>query len=51
MYLVGETKIIEQYRKKLLNGENVFLHMMQELDMQLATDQLAYISLTGLHRQ
>ena len=39
-----ETKIIEQYRKKLLNGENVFLHMMQELGMKLATDQLAYIS-------
>ena len=39
-----ETKIIEQYRKKLLKGENVFLHMMQELGMKLATDQLAYIS-------
>ena len=39
-----ETKIIEQYRKKLLNGDNVFLDMMQELDMKLATDQLAYIS-------
>tara|TARA_B100000686_G_scaffold156267_2_gene164046 strand:+ start:1717 stop:2577 length:861 start_codon:yes stop_codon:yes gene_type:complete len=39
-----ETKIIQQYRKKLLNGENVFLDMMQKLNMTLATDQLAYIS-------
>ena len=39
-----ESKLIKGYRKKLLNGENVFLDMMKELNMQLATDQLAYIS-------
>ena len=39
-----EGKLINQYRKKLLNGESVFLDMMKELNMQLATDQLAYIS-------
>jgi len=39
-----ENKLIKQYRKKLLNGEHVFLDMMKELDMQLATDQLAYIA-------
>ena len=39
-----ESKLINQYRKKLLNGETVFLDMMKELNMQLATDQLAYIS-------
>ena len=39
-----ESELIQQYRQKLLNGEHVFLDMMQELNMQLATDQLAYIS-------
>ena len=39
-----ERIIIDQYRKKLLSGEQVFLNMLQELNMTLATDQLAYIS-------
>ena len=39
-----ESKLIKVYRKKLLNGEHVFQDMMKELNMQLATDQLAYIS-------
>ena len=39
-----EDKYIKQYRKKLLKGESVFLDMMKELNMQLATDQLAYIA-------
>ena len=39
-----ESKNIKGYRKQLLNGEPVFLDMMKELNMQLATDQLAYIS-------
>jgi len=39
-----ESKLIKEHRKKLLKGEHVFLDMMKKLNMQLATDQLAYIS-------
>jgi 8-oxo-dGTP pyrophosphatase MutT (NUDIX family) len=39
-----ESKLINQYRNKLLKGEHIFLDMMNALNMQLATDQLAYIS-------
>lgn len=39
-----ESQLIKQYRKQLLDGEHIFIDMMKELNMQLATDQLAYIS-------
>ena len=39
-----ETKILSETRTKLLKGDLVFLKMLKELNMKLATDQLAYIS-------
>ena len=36
--------IIDQYKSKILQGENIFYQMIDTLNLELATNELAYIS-------
>ena len=36
--------IIDQYKSKILKGENIFYQMIDTLNLELATNELAYIS-------
>ena len=40
----GFLKIIDQYKSKILQGENIFYEMIDILNLELATNELAYIS-------
>ena len=39
-----DIKIIDQYKRKILQGENIFYEMIDILNLELATNELAYIS-------
>ena len=39
-----DLKIIDQYKSKILQGENIFYQMIDTLNLELATNELAYIS-------
>ena len=39
-----DLKIIDQYKSKILKGENIFYQMIDTLNLELATNELAYIS-------
>jgi 8-oxo-dGTP pyrophosphatase MutT (NUDIX family) len=39
-----DLKIIDQYKNKILQGENTFYEMIDILNLELATNELAYIS-------
>ena len=39
-----DLKIIDQYKSKILQGENIFYQMIDTLKLELATNELAYIS-------
>ena len=39
-----DLKIIDQYKCKILQGENIFYQMIDTLNLELATNELAYIS-------
>ena len=39
-----DLKIIDQYKSKILQGENIFYEMIDTLNLELATNELAYIS-------
>ena len=39
-----DLKIINQYKDRILKGENIFYQMIENLNLELATNELAYIS-------
>ena len=39
-----ELEIINQYKKKLLEGKDVFLELIDKFDLKLSTSEIAYIS-------
>ena len=39
-----ELEIIKQYKDRILMGENIFFEMIDDLNLELATNELAYIS-------
>ena len=41
---VTELDNINQYKKKLLNGKDVFLELIEKFDLTLSTNEIAYIS-------
>ena len=40
----GDLKIINQYKDRILSGENIFYEMIDNLNLELATKELSYIS-------
>ena len=40
----GDLKIINQYKDRILSGENIFFEMIDNLNLELATKELSYIS-------
>ena len=40
----NELKIINRYKDRILKGENIFYEMIDSLNLELATNKLAYIS-------
>ena len=41
---VNELAVVNQYKDRIIKGENIFYEMLDDLSLELATNELAYIS-------